>query len=778
MITALPLRENTEIQGDILAGFKKDHMTFLFLQFGAKDAAQNWLAELLPNIATTQQVAAFNEKFHEARKSSQGDDPKNLKATWLGLSLTYPGIQRLTGKETDRDPVFPKVPTGTTIQAFVQGSGSPQRADALGDKGSNAPDKWIFGSETKPAIHAVLTIAADAEHDRDAELNRQREAASRAGVVIVYQQNGATLPGNRRGKEHFGFKDGVSEPVVSNFDDPAEHDSPRMIAAHEFVLGVEDTPLPKNVPDWMKYGSFQVVRRLGQDVPGWWAQVNTELKKLRDAKVVGENAKAEWLGARLVGRWRCGASVAKFPDAPPASGTRPDNDISFRDDPDGVVTPLFSHLRKNAPRDGLIDDGEHVDEKFMDEHRIIRRGIPYGAPFDPANEDGGGPDEPRGLMFVCYQADLVRQFEFIQADWINSPNFPRGRDPQPGPDPMVSGELGKDITGDVAFESNGNGGRKTTMLHFMPFVTTEGSVYAFTPSISTLRGLSRGRLEAVAPGGQSGWTSTLPGGQTRPQEPPAKPAPVDEILPWPDVQGRYWTFSGRTVRAVGAGAAETKALTTGSDDRTGVVLGQEDFAAWPALAGVEQVDAILPVPDEQCMNGESAYWLFHTVNGKQVYRRIAIALDARHTNRRTGDDLPIGYWRSCADIGRIDAVLPVPDMQRVGGKSYYWVFHTTPQGQVYRMIAVHDGRVYSGGRTHPDELVRRDGNLTVWNSLQGISRVEAHAFVPGRSLVDDQTWTWIFHNQQYRLISIAGGDRHTDTRIREDRPNTAWFRRP
>ncbi|MFE1879818.1 Dyp-type peroxidase [Streptomyces diastatochromogenes] len=775
MTTPLPLRDSTEIQGDILAGFKKDYMTLLFLQFGDMTAARNWLAELIPTIATTQQVAAFNQKFHDARENSAGDDPKNLKATWVGVSLTYPGILFLTGKEK----VFGDKPTGT-IRAFVQGSAA--RAEALGDTGCNEPERWIFGSAQKPPIHAVLTIAADLKDDHDSELRRQTEAASRAGILIVHPQSGATLPGSRRGKEHFGFKDGVSEPDVRGFDVPVDDNGPGKVPAGQFVLGADRvTPMPAGAPDWMKYGSFQVVRRLGQDVPGWWAQVNAELAKLREDDVVDGNTRSEWLAARLVGRWRCGASVAKFPDAAPPAGTKPDNDISFMDDPHGHTTPLFSHLRKTAPRDGLVDKGELVDvEEFMDARRIIRRGIPYGAPFDPANDDGGGPDEPRGLLFVCYQADLARQFEFIQTDWVNDPNFPHDRDPVPGPDPMISGKLPGVTTGEVAFESrvNGNGDRKTTMLNFQPFVTTEGSVYAFAPSLTTLRGLSQGRLEgATSAGGQTGGqaggqqTTTTTGGQTG-QPQPVQPGPLDEILPWPDVDGRYWIFSGRTVRVAGIGAAEVEQLTTGADDRTGTLVDLgTDLSTWPAFAGVEKVDAILPVPDEQGLNGESSYWLFHTKGGTQVYRRVNIAHDARHTSRRVGDDQQLSRWNSFGGVTRVDAVLLVPDQLRDNGKSWYWLFHTTPQGRRYRLISIADGGM------HTDVMERGDRELTKWTSLQGVGKVDDFLYVPGRFRVGGQSWCWVLHEQQYRVISIADGAGHPDTRVRDSRPNAPWCRR-
>jgi Dyp-type peroxidase family len=252
------------------------------------------------------------------------------------------------------------------------------------------------------------------------------------------------------------------------------------------------------MPAWMDNGSFQVIRRLEQDVPGWWAQVALCLRELIEAKAVPENTGTEWLAARMIGRWRSGASVAKCPMKPTNTPDgEPDNDFDYADDPDGLGTPLFSHLRKTYPRGGLVDGGKLVDEKFMDARRIIRRGAPYGQPFDPTSDDeANSPDASRGLLFVCYQADLVGQFEFIQADWVNDPDFPHGRSARPGPDAMISGRLSDTNDGDVSFESHQpSGERTTTTLSLNQFVRTRGAVYAFTPSISTLKMLAGGRLD-------------------------------------------------------------------------------------------------------------------------------------------------------------------------------------------------------------------------------------------------------------------------------------------
>jgi hypothetical protein len=412
-----------------------------------------------------------------------------------------------------------------------------------------------------------------------------------------------------------------------------------------------------------------------------------------------------------------------------------------------------------------------VDEEALDRRRIIRRGIPYGAPFDPTSP-AGGPDEERGLVFICYQADLVDQFEFMQRNWVNTPNFPPGRTPKPGPDPMIGGALSKIGDGDVSFETDSGSTRPTiTTLHFQPFVHTEGSLYAFTPSLTTLRKLGEGRLDAAETTG--GHTH----GRHKPQ-PHIKPGPIDEILPWADVEGRYWISSGNTVRVAGTDARDVDQLTTGNDDTTGIVFGEpENLSAWDALRGVERVDAIWPVPDEQRLNGESSYWLFHTVNGTQYYRRIWIALNSRHTSRTSGRDMPLTNWRTALGTGtpvtHVDAVLPVPDMQHVNGRSQYWLFHTTPQGQRYRLVSITENP------HHTDRLDRDDRDLTPWKSLNGITHIDALTFVLGKYQVNGTTWCWVQHDSgQYRTISIADGPGHHDTPIgnHHSRPNTPWFR--
>ncbi|MEV6973892.1 Dyp-type peroxidase [Kitasatospora sp. NPDC093806] len=796
MATDPVLRDSEEIQGDILAGFKKDNVSVLFLKFEDAARARDWLRQLTPQIAHTREVAAFNAAFSEARRTSGGDDPRTLKATWLGVSFTYDGLRTLAGS----DP-FPQPPrVGGGLEAFKEGSAG--RAGALGDTGDNSPENWLFGNGRTQPVHAVLKLSADTEDDLRAAVEAQRIAAAECRVLIVYQQNAQTLLGSRRGKEHFGFKDGISEPGVRDFDRPdpnrpeeAEgHPGTRLIPPGEFVCGLDNDPFsgPKEqYPDWARLGSFQVVRRLAQDVPGWWSQVSVKLRELKLAKAVPDGVTTEWLAARMVGRWRSGAPVCHFQDrdVPNNPSAASDNDFDFRDDPEGLVTPLWSHLRKTSPRAGLQEDPDKppFDAGILDGRRIMRRGTPYGAPFDPAAEGPGGPDDPRGLLFICYQADIQRQFEFIQADWMDQPNFPpnRATDPAPpghaDPRPVPGKDPVTQEAPDVDFESRDASGLiKHTPVSFQQFVQTTGSVYAFMPSISTLKGLCDGRL--VGPpqgqtssgstgsqnGGQTGTgtqtgTQTQQGGQTTPSSGPGYPC--DDIVAVPDQwrrgnQSQFWACHGDRYRkiSVADGAAHT--------DR--VVNGDRPLSSHPCFQGIDRIDCVLPMPDRQDPGGKSWYWVFHSTGGRQRYRAVSITCGSTHTGTLERPDRDLTAWGSLGGVDRVDCFLPVPDQQRVGGKSWYWCFHSTGGRQRYRLISVADGAA------HTDVLERTDRELSQWGSLTDVAKVDCFLPVPDCQRTGGKSEYWVFHGDTYRRISVADGSGHPDRLVGGARSCAAW----
>jgi Dyp-type peroxidase family len=478
----LPLRASQEIQGNILAGFNKDHQFFVFLRFSPDQAASRaYLDELWPRVATTEQVATFNAQFSNARRASGGDDPTNLKALWVNVGLTAHGLLEVApGLDSDLDRFL----------SYKQGAGL--RAAVLNDIGPSDPSRWVFGAQAQPPVDVLLTVAADDPADLELEADRQRQLAARHGLSILFEQRGETLPEDRAGHEHFGFKDGVSQPGVAGFhpvnpDKPGEqqgHPGTEIIAAGEFVLGHPDESGVEDVPEWAANGSFQVFRRLNQDVPGFWSQV----LRRRDDLGPEDTLSADALGAKLVGRWRSGTPLAHAPDRDNRSAqdqTR-DNDFKFDDDPEGIKTPRFAHIRKMYPR--------HNDRFGDRTRRIIRRGIPFGPPFDPTAGRGHGVDAERGLLFNAFMASIERQFEFLQQTWANNAHFPGdaiGDGRVDGPDPVI-GEAPEPV------ELNRED-RPQAHLDFRRFVHTSGAVYAFAPSLSTLRRLAAGELGGEPP---------------------------------------------------------------------------------------------------------------------------------------------------------------------------------------------------------------------------------------------------------------------------------------
>ncbi len=504
---SLPLRTSSNIQGNVLAGFRKDHQIFVFLKLSDTPAlARDWLKDLLPSIAATKEVAAFNDRFSAARRLNGGDDPENLQSNWVNVGLTASGLTCLGIPQVAADLA------GTITQEFPSFvAGAASRAISLGDVAPGSdPAHWLVGGPGQPAVDAVLTVAADDPDDLLVEMEKLRASATKYGVVTVFEQRGNTLPGERAGHEHFGFKDGISQPGVIGFDAPgsasssggpnrndevADSTGTKLVAAGEFVLGYpREGGGVQACPPWMTDGSFQVWRRLEQDVPGFWSQVTSQLQAQNPALPPTDPATEDQLAARLMGRWRSGTPVDAAPNADDRSARDPqdDNDFNFSgraadgslDVPGiapsiqdaGLRCPVDAHIRKMNPRNG----GEAS-------RRIIRRGVPFGLPFDPAAGRGQGVDADRGLLFMAFMASIENQFEFLQSTWANGP-FPAG-----GHDPIIGVPDASQPTHTLPRDN----GLPAIKLTLQRFVQTTGAVYAFAPSLATLKALAAGEVPAV-----------------------------------------------------------------------------------------------------------------------------------------------------------------------------------------------------------------------------------------------------------------------------------------
>ena len=485
----LPLRVSTEIQGDVLAPFNKDHRMYLFYGFPDQASGRAWLAELIPFIANTKDVAAFNAAFSAARAANGGVDPPNMQATWVNVSLTFSGLTTLINANS---PVASEIKSWSAH--FASGPADQFVLTNNGDTGDSDPKNWKFGSDNR--IHAMLNIQSDDPTALAAKVQELQALANKHGMQQLGQQDGATLPMPLTGHEHFGFKDGISQPGVAGFDPPDPNDpnpdpsaplghvlghpQAEIIQAGEFILGeaVEVDAGEQQFPppelqhvDWMKKGSFQVVRRLSQNVPGFWNEITSALPA--DGSLT-----ADLLGAKVVGRWKSGTPVDLSADQDNnLTDDATINNFIYKGDDPGQRCPRFAHIRKVYPR-----DHDHFGDRSR---RILRRGVPFGLPFAPGGGSGQDANQVRGLFFVAYMASIERQFEFLMVNWARNAGFPP--DVPQGLDPIIGASDG----GGCPIQRQG---QPPLQLAVTSFVATTGTLYTFVPSLPALSQLANGEI--------------------------------------------------------------------------------------------------------------------------------------------------------------------------------------------------------------------------------------------------------------------------------------------
>lgn len=483
-----------QIQGNILGGFNKDRQTFLFLNFPSQDIGRSWLAKAAKDVATSEEVIAFNQLFKAIRRRRGAEG--TVQATWMNLAFSFSGLQVLGVSDTDLERFRDDAP------AFAAGMAA--RAPNIGDRGDSAPVNWVapLGSTD---VHALMILASDTLPDLDDAVLRHIGLLSAEGVKVLFKQEGRARQ-DQPGHEHFGFKDGVSQPGIRgetapNPNDPNQGDpGQKLIRPGEFVIGYPEQdginlPGSDNAgdvsasgPEWTRDGSYLVFRRLRQDVKGFrdFVAAQAEIQQIS----------ADLMGAKLVGRYRSGAPLEKIQSLPNVdtgqgdpSGSHAEvlerehvNDFKFGDDEDGLLVPRAAHIRKTYPRDAQTPGGGEADTQTR---RLLRRGIAYGASFvegspsdSPHAADVTFPND-RGLLFLCYQSYIEDQFEFVQNAWVNNPGFPRSGD---GYDPVISQ---RDTNRTFTFP----GGREEHIQIMQRWVTTTGGEYFFQPSIDALRQL-------------------------------------------------------------------------------------------------------------------------------------------------------------------------------------------------------------------------------------------------------------------------------------------------
>ena len=352
------------------------------------------------------------------------------------------------------------------------------RADRLGDD----PGTWDDELRDLEVLIVVHAQSADALEAEAGHWERELRAQG-SGLELAHAQP-AGLLGKQR--EHFGFTDGFSQPAIEGVarEDvrgqgipykrvpwwPLSRTRWRAVKPGEFILGYEDEdrgPAPAPPAPFDRNASFMVWRKLHQDVA----------RLPRPARRAGPAAGAR-RGAR---RGQARRALARRQPARPAP-RRPRPGARQRQ-----AARQRLPLRRRPARPAL--PARRPRPPRQPARRAGLGGPAHRAPPDPAPRDAlrarrwprarADDGEARGLLFVCLQASIARQFEIVQSQWCNDGNaFGLGREADPITGP-AGGEVRHIIEGDPPH----------VVSPLRSYVECRGGEYLVVPAISALRAL-------------------------------------------------------------------------------------------------------------------------------------------------------------------------------------------------------------------------------------------------------------------------------------------------
>lgn len=542
-----------DIQGGILRDYGESYPKgrYIFIQFGqasdgegveairrARDEARALVQALRAKVTS---ALRWESKAHQYPGDVSAQKPKvtfNVAFTFRGLhalGLPVRTLQRLPDE-------------------FIDGMAA--RASVLGDVGPNAPGRWDDAWRPGgPEVHGAVFMRAQMGNDGGAVPELEAETGwlvglcRKHGATLVeghggapYQDASALIERDAAGvphpqaKEHFGFRDGISEVAFQGQGADLRVDGGGKIdgsgawlphALGEFLLGHPDESqeLPPSAPPaaLMRNGVFMAYRKLHQNVKAFNDYVAETARAYAAANGCTTDEAREILKAKMVGRWQDGVPLVAAPtladrrafwdrfnagmadaeawtseaEASPADAGsqaayesrraeawRPFVDFRYRDDPDGTHCPMTAHIRRVNTRDAL--DAQGNTSILNNRRRILRRGLPYGAAEPDATEEG-----EHGVVFLAYCASLFRQFEFIQQQWLNyGLDFNAGNDGCP-----ILGNRQGDNAKFVIATDPASGAAPFICANMPQFVETRGGDYFFVPSMTALRMIAMGTVD-------------------------------------------------------------------------------------------------------------------------------------------------------------------------------------------------------------------------------------------------------------------------------------------
>ena len=274
-------------------------------------------------------------------------------------------------------------------------------------------------------------------------------------------------------KDHFGFEDGISQPIISNLNydrpDEVKKSKPMQISRGDLICGFSnllgDGPGKKKHKLIQKHGSFLAIRKIRQNVESFENFLDDNSSDDLDKELVA---------AKLMGRFRDGRPLIGTDKTPIG------NDFNYKNDGKGLSCPFVSHIRRANPR-------EVIHKRKTP--KILRRGMSYGNRYDEHNPN----DTDRGIIFIAYCSNLAEQYEVVQR-WVNGGNsshvgsaqFDPILTPQPQSGRQVIKYAQRKTEADISDDPSNICIKRFERDAKKPFTVLEWGVYGFVPSKKAL----------------------------------------------------------------------------------------------------------------------------------------------------------------------------------------------------------------------------------------------------------------------------------------------------
>ncbi|KIP02827.1 DyP-type peroxidase [Phlebiopsis gigantea 11061_1 CR5-6] len=434
--TFLPLQN---IQGDILVGMKKQTERLVFFQINSASGFRSALKTYLPQITSTATLIS---------------PAANQPLAFVNIGFSQTGLTALGITDDLNDAEF--------------ASGMWADAANLGDD----PSKWVSPFKGT-AIHGVFVLGSD----QASYLDQYQSAISStfgSSISVLTTISGAARPGDQAGHEHFGFLDGISQPAIGGW---TTNTLPGQAIVPNGVILARRLGDTATRPSWALDGTFMAFRWFQQLVPEFnkWTLDNAVQPPPLAGVTLNAQDAADFLGARMFGRWKSGAPLDLAPTVDdPALGADPQRNNLF-DYGDALLDetkcPFSAHIRKTNPR---------LDLPLLSiNNHAIRSSIAYGPEVSASESASNTTSQDRGLIFVEYQSVIANGFRFQQIAWANTANFPPAKLETPGLDAVIG--QGTPRTSGGLDPNN-----QTKMFTVPQFVVPKGGEYFFVPSIPAL----------------------------------------------------------------------------------------------------------------------------------------------------------------------------------------------------------------------------------------------------------------------------------------------------